>query len=406
MRIERVLLNWSCLSISVIWAIILQNGQLRLNAYPGQAPLIPHAAGNSLWRHYAPSAPEISYQGRWDNQYISSPGLRLEFTGHQLALSFGQHTDPGVLIAYRLGRLDWQFSNVTGNSTYQFIGPWTPGINGSIASEKKSFELRGESCTVQISGVAVAADGKLSQIQRASKTVEVIGDSLSIGQYATYEGLSSWAYAVGAGLQDVEYSITAYSGICVHDRECWGNHHGQVYQWYRTCDSSPRARRIYGANPPRWDFGAHAAADLVIINLGANDDLNGVSSTDLVSSYITLIDGVHSVWPDAHIVIMSLWGDFVQRGLTFVQAPQGVREITTVYQHYRDQGKGYVHFFETSGIFKHGDIAQDGHLNDMGNAKLASHLMQWISSQFGWTMDTDGAEILHGTQYWNTEGNY
>jgi hypothetical protein len=73
---------------------------------------------------------------------------------------------------------------------------------------------------------------------------------LSSGDYATYEGLSSWAYDFAAGLGNVEYSITvrslphmlptmltgkAYPGICLHDQNCWGNPRGQVSDGLHCC---------------------------------------------------------------------------------------------------------------------------------------------------------------------------
>lgn len=38
--------------------------------------------------------------------------------------------------------------------------------------------------------------------------VEIIGDSISAGQFGSYEGISSWAYSFAAGLGNAEYSIT------------------------------------------------------------------------------------------------------------------------------------------------------------------------------------------------------
>ncbi|THC92783.1 hypothetical protein EYZ11_007744 [Aspergillus tanneri] len=243
----------------------------------------------------------------------------------------------------------------------------------------------------------------------STKTLEIIGDSLSIGQYATYEGLSSWAYYLGSGLKDFDYSISAYSGICLHDRECWGNPRGQTYQWHHTCDSSPRAREIYGSNPPKWDFRAHAAADLVIINLGANDDLNGVLREEFERSYIEHINEVHRIWPQAQIILMAcleLSRGSVPSGTTYVQKPQLVQEIQNVYQYFQDLGHDYVHYFDTTGILQQNDIALESHLTDFGNVKIASHLMQWIKGRFGFGMETKGGEILHGTRYWNTESDY
>jgi hypothetical protein len=43
----------------------------------------------------------------------------------------------------RLGSLDWQFSNVTSDATYQFVGNWTELTDEEI-HEKKIFEMRGK----------------------------------------------------------------------------------------------------------------------------------------------------------------------------------------------------------------------------------------------------------------------
>lgn len=57
--------------------------------------------------------------------------------------------------------------------------------------------------------VRVAAGHSLIKIPNFGRAIEIIGDSLSAGQYSTYEGLSSYAYGLGAGLGDTEYSVTA-----------------------------------------------------------------------------------------------------------------------------------------------------------------------------------------------------
>ena len=76
---------------------ILQNGQLRADPYPGQATVVA-AAASSGWKSYPPNATQLSYKGRWDSKYISwwsAPGLKFGFTGQDVAISFGNYTDPG-----------------------------------------------------------------------------------------------------------------------------------------------------------------------------------------------------------------------------------------------------------------------------------------------------------------------
>jgi hypothetical protein len=50
-------------------ATILENGQVRLNPYPGQAEVI--SLDKNTWKTYKPGVKEISYKGRWDDKYIS-----------------------------------------------------------------------------------------------------------------------------------------------------------------------------------------------------------------------------------------------------------------------------------------------------------------------------------------------
>ncbi|KAH1911378.1 hypothetical protein KXV57_003082 [Aspergillus fumigatus] len=365
---------------------ILENGQARLNPYPGQAEII--TLDKKTWRNYKPSAKEISYKGRWDDKHISwwsAPGFKLAFTGAKLALSFGQYTSQGVLVAYRLGGQDWQFSNVTANATYQFIGPTTTGLNLANAGDAKSFELRVTNWAYgyvsPLPGVSVAADATISRIDEYPKMVEIIGDSLSSGDFATYEGLSSWAPI------RVSASTTRIAGETPVVRPTNG--------------TAPLTRpgghtRSTATNPPKWNFAAQRPADLVVINIGTNDNnpANNVSSTDYYNDYITLVGNIHKIWPKADIVLMSLWGGFGASGDTYVQGPLWVDEIKRVYQHYEKQG--FIHYFDTAGILQHNDIAPQWHPTDVGHLKIAAHLMQWVKLKFGWEFGATGPEMLLG----------
>lgn len=75
-----------------------------------------------------------------------------------------------------------------------------------------------------------------------------------------------------------------------------------------------------------------------------------------------------------------------------------------MHEHYKEVK--FVHYFDTTGILQHNDIAPQWHPTDVGQIKVASHLMQWVKIKFGWEMGATGPEVLHDTLYWNDESSY
>ncbi|ORY18864.1 acetylxylan esterase [Clohesyomyces aquaticus] len=411
MRLATLLLSGLVSLLPLSSSTILQNGQLRETHFQ-ETKIASVTSTSTGWRTYEPNAPEISYKGRWDSKHISwwaAPGIKFGFTGQNVALTFGEHTSPLVLVAYRFGGLDWQMTNITANATHQFISPSTRGLNLTLSPQlPQIFELRVTNwgLGVQVRAVHVSSNSTLIKIPNFSKSIEFIGDSLTSGMYATYEAFSGFGYNIGAGFGDVEFSITAYPGICLTDAVCWDNPRGQTYQWFHTQDTSPRAAKIYGTEPEEWDFSAHPSADLVIINLGTNDNNthNNLTSAQYLTSYLSFVSKVQKVHPNAQIILMSLWKSFSAVGNSYRQTGAFVDEIYQVYQHYKDEG--YVHYFNSTGVLQHNDYGPGSHPTDWGHIKVASHMMQYIRLKFGWEFGASGPEIQHETLYWNNEPNY
>jgi lysophospholipase L1-like esterase len=58
--------------------------------------------------------------------------------------------------------------------------------------------------------------------------------------------------------------------------------------------------------PEPWDFKKHPAADIVVINIGTNDQnqANNVSTEAYIDGLTKIIQGVHGKWPKAQVVVM------------------------------------------------------------------------------------------------------
>lgn len=253
--------------------------------------------------------------------------------------------------------------------------------------------------------------------------------------------ISGFGFGIGAGLGNAEFSITAYPGICLHDQYCWGNLRGQVgspqckqrcfadlqtYKWLQTTDTSPRSVAMYGNNSVPWDFRKQQPANFVVINLGTNDNntVNDVGGPTYYESYIKLIDEVHHVWPEAQVIIQTLWNGFYQSGNMWYQSGGFIEEIPAVERHYQQKyGRdNFVHLFNTTGILQHNDIDPEYHPTDVGHVKVASHVLQYLRIKFGLELAATGMSIFHvsmkvaneskgpeiqsHTLYWNTEQFY
>lgn len=75
-------------------------------------------------------------------------------------------------------------------------------------------------------------------------------------------------------------------------------------------------------NIPNWNFTAHPAADITVINLGTNDHnpSNNITAQEFRTSYINLISSILSRWPSTQIIVISLWIGFTQTGSTYTES--------------------------------------------------------------------------------------
>ena len=112
----------------------------------------------------------------------------------------------------------------------------------------------------------------------------------------------------------------------------------------------------------------------------------------------------------------SLWLGFYQSGNTYLpNSPKGfVKEIQDVVKGFNTdeylndpviydgvtkkssrtgkKAKPFAYLFDTTGIMQHNDIGPQWHPTDVGQIKVASHLLQYIKLTFGWQLQATGPE--------------
>jgi hypothetical protein len=80
-----------------------------------------------------------------------------------------------------------------------------------------------------------------------------------------------------------------------------------IFRWFM-CRTSPANSPLSTSkdNPEPWDFSKQQSANIVVINIGTNDNnsANNVSSAAYVNAYTKLIQGVHGKYPKAQVVVM------------------------------------------------------------------------------------------------------
>ena len=143
-----------------------------------------------------------------------------------------------------------------------------------------------------------------------------------------------------------------------------------------------------------------------------------------------------------------MWQGFYQDGNTYKQNTDLSAEVRSVYEYFNSpewlenpvawngttnsttplaaKQEPFVHFFDTTGILQHNDIAPQWHPTDVGQVKVASHLMQYIKIKFGWELMATGPEyvffvffpfpsgevltcrfrVFADTLYWNDQSDY
>lgn len=224
-------------------------------------------------------------------------------------------------------------------------------------------------------GLELSPGGKLlAPPPRPSRRIEFIGDSITagldlmkIGVGASCIGSENFYHtyaAVTARALGAEVVGITYSGNGVHTNAGGGKKDVMPIVFSRIITHDPDSK---------WDFGKWKA-DVVVINLGAND-LGGMGRSgdpfeEYVASYVRFIGQIRGHYGDIHI--------FCAAGPIFWPADPKIKFTTAVVNAMHENGDRKVHYVEFN------KVGGDLHPDAANHRKMADVLIKAICKQTGW----------------------
>jgi lysophospholipase L1-like esterase len=307
-----------------------------------------------------PGDPNIKYIGRWDTHsstvaasYWPGAYLKTEFTGTTVKIKLGTTVS---FFANIDNKTDTFYSKVIGtiNLTPTRLAAGTHTLRIAAYSEHDDLQFQ---------GLLLDPGAKTLMPTISPKLIEFVGDSITAGATTTKHALSDYAWLVGEQLK-VEHTQIAQGGICLSDSTlCATTGIGMSSQFFKM-------QTVYFPNSPNWDFSRYQA-NVVVINLGTNDNGHHISDAAFQATYVAFIQKIRTKYP--HAIILAL------RPFKGAKAAATLKTVQAV----NAAGDKNVHYIDTTGWITAADTNDGLHPSDAGHVKITKHLAPIIASYLG-----------------------
>jgi lysophospholipase L1-like esterase len=339
------LLGLSILIASCALALVFSSSLLTIPA---------HAASQAG----APTDPNIKYVGRWDT---SNSSVATSYWGGAYLL-----TDfTGKTVKMKIGAFGTLYVSIDHHTDVAYFGSGTINLTPTpLAAGTHTLRIAAEGGSISFQGLILSSGAKTVAPTTSSKLIEFVGDSVTAGATTARQALDAYGWLIGEQLK-VQHTQIAQPGICLTDKVHCGspNHIGMITQFYKL--QSPDH-----LNSPNWDFSRYQA-NVVVINLGTNDQKYGVSDATFQTNYVAFLKGIRVKYPKA--VILALMGF---KGLKAAPTLAAVQAVNAAGDH-------NVHFVDTTGWLVKADFHDSAHPTAAGHMKVAAKLAPIISSYLG-----------------------
>ena len=306
-----------------------------------------------------PGDKHIIYFGRWDKsssaQYVSYWGgayLKVNFTGTTVKLIAGNKSN----FYSRIDDGPW-VSHLNGKDTIDLTAkPLPSGTHKLVIAQGKDYDY-----IFKFDGLVLDRGARTKKPKVSKKIVEYIGDSITTGYTDAQAEVSDYAWVAAEDL-GVEHTQIAYPGVNLVTWPNKGN--GTIIQYFK-------ARSFKFQDSPDWNFKAYTP-NVIVINLGTNDNNNRVPDTVFQRVYIGLLTRVREQFPKAQIFALRTFLDLkTAPTIAAVKARNAA-------------GDQKVHFIDTNGWLgpRKSDDYTDGLHPSINGHKKAAELLEPIIAPY------------------------
>jgi hypothetical protein len=212
-----------------------------------------------------------------------------------------------------------------------------------------------------LTGLTLNNGGKLLNPEKRKFWVEYIGDSITSGDRTSKGNISAYPWLCSEVL-GVNHTQISYCGIPLVN----GFHYNYKGAPEIGMESAYLNLKQPNNNSPEWDF-SEASPNLLVINLGTNDNNLKVDTTLFKQTYTQFIRNLRFIHQNAVIMVL----------IPFNQVYKNQIEELVTKETERDKN---LNFISTEGWLTASDFVDGTHPTDLGHQKISDKLTPIIKS--------------------------